>query len=131
EEQRTRQTLFIGDGLNDAPAMVAADVAVAIGRRTDATAEAAGAVILDDSLSRVDELLHLASRKRRIELESAVGGMALSAIGMVLAAFGWLPPLGGAFAQEAVDVVAVLNALRAAFPPATLVDFTDTRPRTS
>ena len=122
-EQEARPTLFIGDGLNDAPAMVAADVAVAIGRRVDATAEAAGAVILDDALSRVDDLLHLAARTRRIALQSAVGGMLLSLVGMGLAAVGWLPPIGGVFAQEAIDVAAVVNALRAAFPPIRLTDY--------
>jgi len=127
DEQRARSTLFVGDGLNDAPAMVAADVAVAIGRRVEATSEAAGAVILDDALSRVDDLLHLSARTRRIALQSAIGGMALSLVGMGLAAAGWLPPMGGVFAQEAIDVLAVVNALRAAFPPAALTDYMDRR----
>ena len=78
---------------------------------------------MDTSLEKVDELLHLSRRMRRIALESAIGGMALSVAGMVLAALGHLPPVAGAIAQEALDVVVVLNALRAALPPPALTDF--------
>ena len=87
------------------------------------TAEAAGAVILDASLRRVDELLHLGRRLRVVALQSAVGGIVLSMVGMVAAAFGILPPVAGAITQEVIDVAAVLNALRAAFPPRTLTDY--------
>ena len=122
-ERERQPTLFVGDGLNDAPAMVAADAAIAIGQRAEVAAQAAGAVILDDSLARVDELMHIAKRTRRIALQSAIGGMALSVAGMAAASVGWLPPLAGAVAQEAIDVCAVLNALRAALPPKVLTDF--------
>lgn len=116
-------TLFFGDGINDAPAMLAATVGVAFGHSSDITAEAAGAVIMEPSLGKVDELLHIGIRMRRIALESAVGGMVLSAVGMVLAALGFLPPIAGAIGQEVIDLLAVLNSLRSSIPGKVLQDF--------
>ena len=116
------KTLYIGDGINDAPAMMAATVGMAIGQNSDVTTEAAGVVIMDNSLEKVDEFMHISRRMRTIALQSAVGGMLLSIIGMALAATGYLSPVAGAIGQEVIDVVVVLNALRAAFPPKVISD---------
>jgi heavy metal translocating P-type ATPase len=121
ESQRAR-TCFVGDGINDAPALSLATVGIAFGQASDITTEAAGVVIMDSSLERVDEFFHIARHMRRIALQSAVGGMILSIVGMILAAMGYLPPVAGAISQEVIDVFAVANALRAAFPPRVLSD---------
>lgn len=122
-ETEKAPTLFVGDGINDAPAMMAATVGVAFGQNSDITAEAAGAVILDPTLGKLDELLHIGIQMRRIALQSAIGGMLLSSLGMIAAALGLLSPLVGAIGQEIIDLLAVLNAIRASIPTKDLQDF--------
>ena len=122
-ETERQPTLYLGDGINDAPALTAATVGLAMGQHSEVTSEAAGAVVLDSTLRKVDEFLHIGKRLRTIALQSALGGISLSLLGMLAAAAGHLTPVQGAIGQELIDLAAVLNALRTSFAVGPMSDY--------